>query len=222
MRRSSSHFVEIYPVAGSNEPAFTKETDAQMLPVEFDDKPFADFARPSHVPLPHSTSPRPSEADADRSAQQSKRILQRMASTDGRAAPPQKDRSGPTARSTTGCPIEPMRWTTSVGATRSVMFWGGLDETGSGDAPKFHCPGESAPSWDPTFDARPEAAYYVRVLEGRSCRWSHRECLGLAVDERPDPCESPGIPKLIQERAWTSPIWLIPDSGAQEETGSEV
>jgi hypothetical protein len=60
---------------------------------------------------------------------------------------------------------------------------------------------------DPGFDADRDAVYYARVVENPSCRWSARLCLSLPEDERPDGCTSDHLPKRIQERAWTSPIW---------------
>ena len=60
---------------------------------------------------------------------------------------------------------------------------------------------------DPNFDASTDALYYVRVVENPSCRWSTHLCLSLPEDERPDGCTSDRLPKVIQERAWTSPIW---------------
>jgi hypothetical protein len=63
---------------------------------------------------------------------------------------------------------------------------------------------------DPDFDVSQDAVYYSRVIENPSCRWSARLCLSLPEDERPDGCESDQVPKVIQERAWTSPIWYAP------------
>ena len=63
---------------------------------------------------------------------------------------------------------------------------------------------------DPEFDATRDAAYYVRVVENPSCRWSWQSCLTLPEGERPAACGDPAIPKVIQERAWTSPIWYEP------------
>lgn len=63
---------------------------------------------------------------------------------------------------------------------------------------------------DPEFDASQQAVYYSRVVEMPSCRWSTRRCNALPEGERPDACHSPLIPKSIQERAWTSPIWYSP------------
>ncbi|MCA9718457.1 MAG: DUF3604 domain-containing protein [Myxococcales bacterium] len=65
---------------------------------------------------------------------------------------------------------------------------------------------------DPAFDPAQPAFYYARIVENPTCRWSARDCLTLAEtlppEELPAVCEDPTIPKTIQERAWTSPIWL--------------
>ncbi len=63
---------------------------------------------------------------------------------------------------------------------------------------------------DPNFNPDESAFYYARVLENPVCRWSTRDCQSLAEDERPDVCDDPEMPKTIQERAWTSPIWYEP------------
>ena len=63
---------------------------------------------------------------------------------------------------------------------------------------------------DPAFDPARRAFYYVRVVENPSCRYSARVCLTLPPAERPPACEDPAIARLIQERAWTSPIWYEP------------
>jgi uncharacterized protein DUF3604 len=57
---------------------------------------------------------------------------------------------------------------------------------------------------DPDFNAANSAAYYVRVLEIPTPRWSTYDSVrnGLPVPE--------GIPLSIQERAWSSPIWYTP------------
>jgi hypothetical protein len=54
---------------------------------------------------------------------------------------------------------------------------------------------------DPNFEVNREAFYYVRVLENPTCRWSTWDALKAGVEPRPD------LPKTIQERAWSSPIW---------------
>ncbi len=63
---------------------------------------------------------------------------------------------------------------------------------------------------DPDFDAGRRAAYYARVVESPSCRWSWRQCLALPEAEQPKACRDPDVPRTIQERAWTSPIWVGP------------
>jgi hypothetical protein len=89
---------------------------------------------------------------------------------------------------------------------------------------------------DPDFHARESALYYARVLELPSCRWSTRHCLAAGVSPFADDCRAqadaanqaarargargdaygacctaeasePFYSPLIQERAWTSPIW---------------
>ena len=68
---------------------------------------------------------------------------------------------------------------------------------------------------DPSPPATP-AAYYVRVLEAPSCRWSQQVCVAAKVDcTGPVPsslraCCSGDTPAIIQERAWSSPIWWTP------------
>jgi hypothetical protein len=63
---------------------------------------------------------------------------------------------------------------------------------------------------DPDFDPERRAVYYARVVENPSCRYSARQCQGLPAGERPEACDDPTVPRTIQERAWTSPIWYTP------------
>ena len=63
---------------------------------------------------------------------------------------------------------------------------------------------------DPDFDPGARAAYYARVLENPSCRWSAIQCNALAPEDRPSSCTDPAVARTIQERAWTSPIWYEP------------
>jgi uncharacterized protein DUF3604 len=71
---------------------------------------------------------------------------------------------------------------------------------------------------DPEFDAKAPAFYYARVVENPSCRWNTWACNAHHVDCS-DPasvprelaaCCDPNVPKSVQERAWTSPIWYTP------------
>ncbi len=90
---------------------------------------------------------------------------------------------------------------------------------------------------DPDYDASQAAFYYVRVLENPTCRWSTQQCQAAGVNpfaasceqsailatdaarERGaqgdvygkcciDPATEPFYTRTIQERAWTSPIWV--------------
>ena len=63
---------------------------------------------------------------------------------------------------------------------------------------------------DPDFDPAIPATWYARVLEAPSCRWSTHQCLELPEAERPPGCSDPDVQPVIQERAWTSPIWYSP------------
>jgi hypothetical protein len=58
---------------------------------------------------------------------------------------------------------------------------------------------------DPSFDSEQRAFYYARVLENPTCRWSTWDALRAGVEPRSD------LQKTIQERAWSSPIWLNPN-----------
>ncbi len=57
---------------------------------------------------------------------------------------------------------------------------------------------------DPDFDPNMRCAYYVRVLEIPTPRWSTFDAKRLGVDPPAD------VPSSIQERAWSSPIWYTP------------
>lgn len=92
---------------------------------------------------------------------------------------------------------------------------------------------------DPDFDSAQAAFYYLRVLENPTCRWSTLQCQAAGVNPFADDCaaqaqeanklainkgaegdvyancctnpaEEPFYTPVIQERAWTSPIWYLP------------
>lgn len=73
---------------------------------------------------------------------------------------------------------------------------------------------------DEAFDPGERAYYYARVVENPTCRWSQRMCVANGVDcARPETigdglegCCADQHRPVIQERAWTSPIWYSPDN----------
>jgi hypothetical protein len=62
---------------------------------------------------------------------------------------------------------------------------------------------------DPEFDPGRPAVYYARVLENPSCRETAWLCAKSAA-QQPAWCGDADLPRTIQERAWTSPIWYEP------------
>ena len=58
---------------------------------------------------------------------------------------------------------------------------------------------------DPEFDPKARAAYYARVLEIPTPRWTAYEAkrFGIKMEE--------GTPMATVERAYTSPIWYTPE-----------
>lgn len=61
---------------------------------------------------------------------------------------------------------------------------------------------------DPDYDPTVGAAYYARVLENPSCRHTGYACARAEPGQRPTYCDDASMPRQIQERAWTSPIWI--------------
>jgi hypothetical protein len=96
---------------------------------------------------------------------------------------------------------------------------------------------QSCTVWaDPEFNAGEDAFYYVRVLENPTCRWSTLQCQAAGVNPFSEQCleqaeaatanaheqgasgdvfgrcctdpdTQPFYSPVIQERAWSSPIW---------------
>ncbi|MDX1736583.1 MAG: DUF3604 domain-containing protein, partial [Halioglobus sp.] len=98
---------------------------------------------------------------------------------------------------------------------------------------------------DPDYDASQPAFYYVRALENPSCRWSTLQCQAAGVNPFSadctqqaqqmnaemesrgaigdvyskcclDPAEQPFYSPILQERAWTSPIWINPTDAEKD------
>ncbi|MGH7787225.1 MAG: DUF3604 domain-containing protein [Candidatus Binatia bacterium] len=84
---------------------------------------------------------------------------------------------------------------------------------------------------DPEFDPTQRAFYYARVLDNPTCRWSTWTCKAAGVDpfapdctaqveqagsEFADCCltreDDPSLQPIVQERAWSSPVWYRPDA----------
>jgi hypothetical protein len=59
---------------------------------------------------------------------------------------------------------------------------------------------------DPQFDPKQGAVYYVRVLQIPTPRWSTYDAVRAKLPLLPD------VAATVQERAWTSPIWVTPKS----------
>jgi hypothetical protein len=115
-------------------------------------------------------------------------------------------------------------WVDAAGATHEQVFAvagspspGAVDPLTCAPAPG----GESSlcAVWtDPDFDPTEPALYYARVREVETCRWSGWVCRELAVDcatvSADDPravcCTDPDR-HVIAERAWTSPVFYVPE-----------
>ena len=59
---------------------------------------------------------------------------------------------------------------------------------------------------DPDFDVGLRAFYYVRVIQIPTPRHSLFDAIALGIDP-----EETGHPSIIQERAYSSPIWYTPE-----------
>src|SRR5262249_49553841 len=113
----------------------------------------------------------------------------------------------------------------ATGAAQEKVFdvEGGPNQSGVNTAtcaPTGSGPDRLCATWkDPEFDPAERAFYYARVLENPTCRWSTYVCNENGIDCS-DPASVPAafalccdarIPKTIQERSWSSPIWYRPE-----------
>ena len=115
-------------------------------------------------------------------------------------------------------------WTDADGAAQETLYDIGCADGGVVDPATHRCPDNGAgvnletcefdsgkgaaqihAHWtDPAFDPQQNAFYYARVLENPSCRWSTWDALRAGGEPNPK------LPKTIQERAYTSPVWYRP------------
>jgi hypothetical protein len=118
-------------------------------------------------------------------------------------------------------------WTDEAGASHEQVFDVACSDGGAVDPETYRCPdngaqvdlatcevsegvgdAEIAAAWtDPEFDPTQLAFYYVRVLENPTCRWSTWDAVRAGTEPNPD------LEPIIQERAYTSPIWYAPTAG---------
>ena len=132
-------------------------------------------------------------------------------------------------------------WVDAGGITHEQVFdVAGHADNGAGIdaatcAPTGSGASELCTVWrDPAFDPGQRAFYYVRLLENPTCRWSTRVCKASGVDPFSAACaaqaaaagpafadccrgtgDDPFLEPVIQERAWSSPIWYRPDGIAR-------
>ena len=122
-----------------------------------------------------------------------------------------------------GSPLERAQivkvWNDEDGAIQQRIFdvAGDPDDGASVDLATCEPRGEGARElcrvWrDPEFEVDRAAVYYARIVENPSCRWATHQCLELEGETRPPGCDNPRLPKVVQERAWTSPIWYEPNA----------
>ncbi len=127
-------------------------------------------------------------------------------------------------------------WLAEDGTTHEQVFDVAGGENGAGVdaatcAPTGSGEADLCAVWeDPAFQPGERAFYYARVLENPTCRWSTRVCRLAGVDSLAADCAAqaavaglefaacclgastdPFVEPIIQERAWTSPVWYRPD-----------
>jgi len=80
------------------------------------------------------------------------------------------------------------------GATVDLSTCETNDETGSGELKAL---------WsDPSYKTGQKTAYYLRVLENPKCRWSTWDAVRNGTPPNPD------MEATLQDRAWSSAIWV--------------
>ncbi len=136
-----------------------------------------------------------------------------------------------------GAPLQRLQivkgWSDGDGTTNETVYDVACSDGATPDGKTHRCPDNGATvdlsncaistdtgsdelraAWtDPDFDPTQRAFYYVRVLENPTCRWSTWDAVRAGTEPRPD------FPKTLQERAWSSPIWFVPEGGSPEAPG---
>jgi hypothetical protein len=126
-------------------------------------------------------------------------------------------------------------WVDAGGTTHEQVFDVAGDANNGADvdpatcAPRGAGAAELCAIWeDPGFDPDERAFYYARLLENPTCRWSTRLCKENGVDPFSPDCataasaadlenccvqeaDDPFFSPVVQERAWSSPIWYRPE-----------
>jgi hypothetical protein len=59
---------------------------------------------------------------------------------------------------------------------------------------------------DPAPTPGQHAFYYARAIENPSCRWAAYDCASMGDAGAPG-CADGTVARVLQQRAWTSPIW---------------
>jgi hypothetical protein len=125
-------------------------------------------------------------------------------------------------------------WVDADGVRQEAVFHVAGDKLGKSDASVdlASCTSQGAGYdslcgvWrDPKFKANEDATYYARVIENPVCRWHQYLCNAAAVDcsnlaSVPADylnCCSDNWPDSVQERAWTSPIFYLPEEAGVEK-----
>jgi predicted small lipoprotein YifL len=113
-------------------------------------------------------------------------------------------------------------WTDADGALNEAVYDAACSGGAAVDPSTFRCPDneasvnvstcETSPGsgtaelktfWtDPSYAADQDAAYYVRALENPTCRWSTWDAVRNGTPPNPE------LPATVQERVWSSPIWI--------------
>jgi hypothetical protein len=114
-------------------------------------------------------------------------------------------------------------WLDAEGVHEKVYDVAGGDNGASVDLETCEPKGEGAKQlcavWkDPDFATDERAFYYARVLENPTCRWSQKLCVDAGVRCEDPSTIGPGYEaccaeshvRSLQERSWTSPIWVSP------------